>query len=377
MSMQEVMIKLLAIQPLYGFVAASVSTVATAKIETIRMATIPELVIYYNPEWFDTLSNQHKLGVVLHELLHVIFLHQYRRGNRQILLWSVACDIAVNEMLQEGYLESDAVTVEKINRKAGLRMENNKNAEYYYEMITNMEDLLGFIYIEGDNILIFEGKDCLRVQKLSEDTASDMEMKALKSNLAQTLSEAQSEAEAYAGLDERIGEIYQDIQMDWRIILKRFLTGRGRMITRKSYKRQSRRYEELPGTKRSIGVDALIAIDESGSISDSQVNEFYLELREINKITGTNMLVTRFDTECTEPVPLNTFTVINKRMKRGGTDFRPVFNLADRQKIPLVIIFTDGDGEAPENANQNTLWVLTKNARKPADFGYFMSFGGD
>ena len=90
MSMQEVMIKLLAIQPLYGFVAASVSTVATAKIETIRMATIPELVIYYNPEWFDTLSNQHKLGVVLHELLHVIFLHQYRRGNRQILLWSVA-----------------------------------------------------------------------------------------------------------------------------------------------------------------------------------------------------------------------------------------------------------------------------------------------
>ncbi len=377
MSMQEVMIKLLTLHPLYGFVAASVSTVATDKVETIRMASIPDLIIYYNPGWFGSLSNQHKLGIVLHELLHVVLLHQYRRGNRQILLWSVACDLSVNEMLPEGYLEPEAVTVEKLNRKTGLRMEKNKNAEYYYEKITDMEDLLGFSHIEGDSILIFEGADSLKVQKLSEETASAMEINALKSNMAQSLSEAQSEAEAYAGMDERIEEIYRDIQMDWRVILKRFLTGRGRMITRKSYKRQSRRYEELPGTKRSVGVDALIAIDESGSISDSLVNEFYRELREINKITGTNMMVTRFDTECTEPVPLSTFAVTNKRMKRGGTDFRPVFGLADRYKIPLVIIFTDGDGEAPASANQNTLWVLTKNARKPAGFGYFLSFGGD
>lgn len=377
MSMQEVMIKLLTLQPLYGFVAASVSTIATEKVETIRMASIPELVIYYNPGWFDSLSNQHKLGVVLHELLHVIFLHQYRRGNRPILLWSVACDIAVNEMLPEGYLEPDAVTTDRINKKAGLRLEKNKSAEYYYEKITDLEDLMGFSHIEGDSILIFEGEDSLKVQKLSEETASDMEINALKSNMAQILSDSQSEAEAYAGMDERIEEIYRDIQMDWRVVLKRFLTGRGRMITRKSYKRQSRRYEELPGTKRAIGVDALIAIDESGSISDSLVNEFYRELREINKITGTNMMVTRFDTECTEPVPLSTFVVTNKRVKRGGTDFRPVFELADRYKTPLVIIFTDGDGDAPASANQNTLWVLTKNAKKPANFGYFLSFGGD
>lgn len=377
MSMQEVMIKLLTLQPLYGFVAASVSTIATEKVETIRMAAIPDLVIYYNPCWFDSLSNQHKLGVVLHELLHVIFLHPYRRGNRPILLWSVACDIAVNEMLPEGYIEPDAATVEKMNRKAGLRLAKNRNAEYYYEQITDLEDLMGFSHIEGDSILIFEGEDSLKVQKLSEETASDMEINALKSNMAQILSEAQSDAEAFAGMDERIEEIYRDIQMDWRVILKRFLTGRGRMITRKSYKRQSRRYEELPGTKRAIGVDALIAIDESGSINDTLVNEFYRELREINKITGTNMMVTRFDTECSEPIPLSTFVVSNKRMKRGGTDFRPVFDLADKCKIPLVIIFTDGDGDAPASANQNTLWILTKNAKKPADFGYFLSFGGE
>jgi predicted metal-dependent peptidase len=177
-------------------------------------------------------------------------------------------------------------------------------------------------------------------------------------------------------LADSIDEVYRDIQIDWRVILKRFLTGRGKMIVRKTYKRQSRRYEELPGTKRSVGVNALIAIDESGSISDTLVKEFYQELKEINKITGASMLVTRFDTECSEPVPLSAFVVKDKRAKRGGTDFRPIFKLADDRKIPLIIIFTDGDGEAPANANQNTLWVLTKNSKKPAAFGYFLDFGG-
>jgi predicted metal-dependent peptidase len=64
----------------------------------------------------------------------------------------------------------------------------------------------------------------------------------------------------------------------------------------------------------------------------------------------------------------------NKREKRGGTDFTPIFQLADQLKIPLVIIFTDGDGKAPESVNQNTLWVLTKGACKPAYYGTSVTF---
>lgn len=376
MDMKDVILKLLMEQPLYGFVAASVQTLATDKVETIRMASIPELIIYYNPVWFEQLTVKHKLGVVLHELLHVILLHQYRRGNRQVIPWSVACDMAVNEMLPPEYLEPDAATVVKVCNKLKLRLERERNAEYYYDKISELEELLGFTYIEGDSFLVFEGESKLKVRKISEDTASKAEVNALKNKLAQTLSDSKSDAEAFGTMDERIEEVYHDFYMDWRVILKRFVTGRGKMFIRKSYKRQSRRYEELPGTKRSIGVNALIAIDESGSISDALVKEFYKELREIDKITGTNMLVTRFDTECSVPVPLSTFIVTDKRVKRGGTDFRPIFKLADEQKIPLVIIFTDGDGEAPDSVNQNTLWVLTRNGRKPADFGYFLNFEG-
>jgi predicted metal-dependent peptidase len=282
--------------------------------------------------------------------------------------------MAVNEMISPEKLDLEAVTVARIREKLKIKLEPEQNAEYYYNEISELEELMGFSYIEGDSILVFEGDGNLKVNKMSEESSTSVELKELKSNLAQIISDAKSEAEANGGINGYIEDVYRDIQMDWRIILKRFITGRGKMIVRKSYKRQSRRYEELPGTKRSVGVNALIAVDESGSIPDTLVQEFYQELRDINKITGTNMLVTRFDTECSKPIPLGSFIVSNKRIKRGGTDFRPIFQQADEQRIPLVIIFTDGDGVAPANVNQNTLWVLTKNAKKPANFGYVLNF---
>jgi Uncharacterized protein conserved in bacteria len=374
MNIHEIVVKLLIEQPFYGYVASSVSIIESDNIADIRMASIPELVIYYNPVWFETLSDQHKMGAVLHELLHVILLHQYRRGDREIILWSVACDMAVNELLPEQNILKEAVTVERMAKKLKYKMERNQNAEFYYNIISDTEEFISFTAVEGDSILISEGGTKLQVQKMSEESASSTEINALKSNLAQTFSDAKTEGGLPEGLEDRIEENYRDVRMDWRVILKRFLTGRGKMLIRKSYKRQSRRYEELPGTKRGVGVNALIAIDESGSISDALVKEFYKELTEINKITGTSMAVTRFDTQCSEPVPLATFVINHKREKRGGTDFRPVFQLADARKIPLVIIFTDGDGEAPAAVNQNTLWILTKNAKKPASFGYFLNF---
>lgn len=376
MNIHEVIMTLLIEQPFYGFVASSVSLVETEKVATIKMASIPKLIINYNPIWFEGLSDQHKMGVVVHELLHVILMHQFRRLNREIILWSVACDMAVNEMIAKKYLMEEAITVELIMQKIKRKLEPKKAAEYYYDMITDVDELIGFTGIEGESILIFEGENNFIVQKLSEETATAMEISALKSNLAQTIADSKSEGECPEGLEDRIDEVYQDIRLNWRVILKRFLTGRGKMVVRKSYKRQSRRYEDLPGTKRSVGVNALFAIDESGSVSDALVKEFYHELKDINKITGVSILVTRFDTACSEPVPLNTFMADNKREKRGGTDFRPIFKLADELRIPLVIIFTDGDGEAPESANQNTLWVLTKGAKKPADFGYYLTFEG-
>lgn len=376
MNINEIVMKLLIEQPFYGYVASSVTFAELKSIDTMKLASPANLKIYYNPEWFETLDNDGKIGAVLHELLHIILLHQFRRMNRESMVWSVACDMAVNEMIAARYLPKGAVTVSIIQEKLKIPLEHDRNAEYYYDRLTDTDDISEFISMEGDSVVLFEEENKLVAEKLSDETASRMEANALKCNLSQLMEQAEMEEEIPPGLMESIEEVYQDLHVNWRVILKRFLSGRGKIVTRKSYKRQSRRYDNLPGTKRSIGVNALLAIDESGSISDALVKKFYQELNDINKITGVSILVTRFDTKCSEPVSLSRFIIGSKREKRGGTDFKPIFKLADELRIPLVIIFTDGDGEAPDSVNQNTLWVLTKGGHKPADYGAAVTFEG-
>tara|TARA_R110000751_G_scaffold73165_2_gene148094 strand:- start:2484 stop:3749 length:1266 start_codon:yes stop_codon:yes gene_type:complete len=55
--------------------------------------------IRYNPEFVLTLSIPELLFVLCHEVLHVAFLHQIRRGERDFKLWNIAADYAINGIL--------------------------------------------------------------------------------------------------------------------------------------------------------------------------------------------------------------------------------------------------------------------------------------
>ena len=88
------------------------------------------------------------------------------------------------------------------------------------------------------------------------------------------------------------------------------------METRATYKRVSRRYEGNPGNKRSVGLDVLIALDESGSITDEQLQTFYVELMAVNRITNARILVTEFDTACTPPKPASEYRHVKRSARR-------------------------------------------------------------
>lgn len=68
---------------------------------------------------------------------------------------------------------------------------------------------------------------------------------------------------------------------------------------------------------------------------------------------------------------------------RGGTDFRPAFELAmrTRPRPDLIIYFTDGDGIAPETAPPGikVIWCIVPSycARKPANWGHLIVMSDD
>jgi predicted metal-dependent peptidase len=214
----------------------------------------------------------------------------------------------------------------------------------------------------------------LTANRQTEDEDSEISKSAMKSMLSGIIEQAQLEGEIPGEVSSIITELYGAGAVNWRNVLRRFLTGKGSVVKRKSYKRESKRYENLPGNKRSIGLNALIALDASGSISDRQLSMFYGELLRIKKITGAALGVIQFDTECSAPIPIERYVKDKKRIKSGGTDYRPVFELADKMKIPLLIIFTDGEGTAPPEVNQKVLWMLPRGRKRPAGYGHYVDY---
>ncbi|MBC7345785.1 MAG: hypothetical protein H5U03_10275 [Clostridia bacterium] len=117
-------------------------------------------------------------------------------------------------------------------------------------------------------------------------------------------------------------------------------------------------------------MEALVAIDTSGSMTDDQLSEVLSNLLAIKKISGTKIWVVWGDMrKVGGPVPIER---VGKQIKlggRGGTDLCWPFKLADEMRLPIMVYFTDGYGPAPPTAHQRTLWVLTKDGQRPAKFG--------
>jgi predicted metal-dependent peptidase len=138
MEMRDAMLHLLLKQPFYGYVAASVTPSESENISTIKMINDSALKLIYNKQWYESISNEKAIGVIIHELLHIILLHPYRREAREKLLWTIACDMAVNEYIFSDLLPEDSITVLKIEKEIREKIPKFKSAEFYYEVFLRM-----------------------------------------------------------------------------------------------------------------------------------------------------------------------------------------------------------------------------------------------
>lgn len=375
MRIQDAVMKLLLSQPFYGSLASAISLEQSQSAAKMEMSLSPSPVLKYNKDWYESLTDAQAIGALLHELLHMLLMHALRRGGRDPMLWAVCCDMAVNEHIPPEMLPPNAATTEKIQQKIEQNLERFKSAERYYGELSNLlDDTFSFISREGTVTLNCGDTSLFEAELQPDEDVSQLNEQALKSQLYELIDDAYQGGEVPEALNAELDICYKRAQIDWKAMFKRFLTGRGRMQTRATYKRVSRRFDNYPGAKRSIGLRVLIALDESGSISNEQLQLFLNELIEVNRITNAEILVTEFDTECFKPRHAEEYRRVRKRDKRGGTDFKPIFALADSLKISLIAIFTDGEGSAPAQVSQKVLWVLTKGGKQPAPYGYSVMF---
>jgi len=158
-------------------------------------------------------------------------------------------------------------------------------------------------------------------------------------------------------------------QVDWRTVLKQFV---GALLVggRKSSRRHINRKQpyDYPGVKRGRTVKLLVALDESASVDDKMLEEFFAEIYSLNRLLEVDILP--FDCVADEKmiVPLRKGSGVElKRKKRGGTCFdapSDIFNdTKNRDKWDALLIVTDGQAPKPKNVRKRRGWVIPEGCK--------------
>lgn len=314
--------------------------------------------IYFNRAYLDALGPRQIEFVLAHEALHCGLAHFARRGHRDKHRWDLACDFAINPVLIEEGLRPppNAVTFFEY---AGL------SAEEIYPLLQDNEDQESMDqHLDGS---AHDGAS-------SVPPTSGPEREALAQQWQQHLVTAAQRAVSSGKLSGTLARWMNELlqpRLPWRALLAQFM----RTVARDdySYMRPARRESNaiLPSL-RSHGIDVVVALDVSGSITDAELAEFIAEVDALKGRLNARVTIVICDREV-RGVPevyeaWETLRVPSTLPRGGDTDFRPVFSGLDAQSISpdVLVYFTDACGQFPDHAPAYPVcWIVKGKQRVP------------
>ncbi len=98
--------------------------------------------LYFDPDWIEQETNDKLVGVILHEVSHLLLRH-HKRASQVVKdtaedwnLWNIAADAAINPMVKAcGAVLPDGVVMPRT-----LELPENKSAEFYYRELCRRRD---------------------------------------------------------------------------------------------------------------------------------------------------------------------------------------------------------------------------------------------
>jgi predicted metal-dependent peptidase len=359
--------------------------------EWCSTAATDGLKFYYNSRFIMMLKPKEVEFLVGHEVLHVVYDHMGRRGNRDPQIFNVANDYAVNADLKRHNVGQFITSVPCLYEK---KYDGKPSEEIYDDLMKNVKqiDINSLIEQmiddhmdgedgedgEGDGEGNQEGKGKGRPKM------SDEERERVRQEIKQAIISAASSAEAGQlplGV-ERLIKQHTNPVMPWRELIQQNLTSCIR--TDYSWMRPSRRGWHMdaimPGMTPGEEIDVVVTLDMSGSISNKQAQDFLGEIGGMmNSFDGYKVHLFCFDTDTYNPQDFN-----SENMDRieeyepqggGGTDFDCIFDYLKENDIQpkRLIVFTDGYpcGSWGDANYCDTTWIIHGDPDPHPPFGQF------
>ena len=361
-------------EPFFAHVLQGVTRGLTDSIRTAavrRSGGVTELV--FNPDFLmNHLDRKTRLGVLKHEVLHLVFRHIDRAPGCSAYpeLYNIAADIVVNQYIDREELPEGAVTLESFPT---LNLPPHETVEYYYKRLT---EVVEHIDLSGILDAIFEshegwwrasaaGGDGLdeiarqRIERLLADVWAAMSRKGHTNLPGQVVKEL-------IALSDRLRS-----SLDWRRILRAFAQSSARGDLQYTIKRQSRRFGTRPGLRIRRVSRLLVAVDTSGSITDAELHRFFTEIDAIHR-AGAYVHIVECDAKVQRDYPYKGRKP-DAVAGGGGTAFDPVFTFINQSvhRFDGCIYLTDGYASRPAvRPRCPLLWAISPGGvDKHLDYG--------
>lgn len=155
----------------------------------------------------------------------------------------------------------------------------------------------------------------------------------------------------------------EQVKFPYEAVLHRFRNHTATNTRKLTRLRPNRRYGyDYMGSRYNQKMNLLVAIDDSGSIGDDDLKQFFSIINRFFKHGMDKIQVITFDTEIKQELKLKKAKKEIKIKGRGGTNFQAAVDYFEKAAFDGMIIFTDGFAPEPKIKNpQDVLWVLTTN----------------
>jgi predicted metal-dependent peptidase len=363
--------KLMFDEPFYGLMLIGLNKELSEQIETACVSLDKiNTKLMVNPEFWATLDEQTKTGVLKHELLHIAFFHLLNLDNfPDRKLYNVAADLEINQYIQDAYKGEkwEGLEIHKAPF-AELNLEPKQGTKYYYSKL--QEEIQN--NPEGEVAEFMESMDPMHELWKQFDGLSEAEKKLIAKQIDHQLKEIANQVNKNHGsipgeLKDYVLGLFETVEavLDWKAYLRRFNGMSQKVLTKKTRRKPSRRYPSNPALKVKPKKRTLVAIDTSGSVNNDELLEFFNEINHMFK-TGTEITVVECDAQIQREYEYKGKLEEIKVSGRGGTDFEPVmvYLKEHKTKFQNLIYFTDGECNVPETKPMKPiLWVHSSHSK--------------
>jgi predicted metal-dependent peptidase len=410
--LDKYLVRLMWDEPFYARVLRGINKKKTTSIPTAGVAVKDGHVhFYWNPQFVASLEvdegSDTVIGLTIHECLHLVYLHcTMRKHTDRHRLWNYACDLAINCQIPVAKLPSCGIwpgkefraVPEDVRERIGDEradkfdalskliesLDSHLSAEEYFTILSQDKDATDAIEGEpgegegGGSGQPGEGQpgedfgsgapgpmdDHGEWGEMSEEEKAFAE-----AQIKQAIEGAAKECDAKGSWGSVPAETRADIramianEIPWQSVLKKFIGMSQRSVRRTSWSKVNKKNPMLvPGSRRKNTASIAVYIDQSGSVSNDELELLFGELGHLAK--KTEFTCFHFDTsidEDSETVWKKGRTPQAYRTRCGGTCFDAVVDHANANKHRFdgVLILTDGYAPQPKPCRVKVGWVIT------------------